>query len=289
MKTILVTGANGQLGQEFNCLAPSYTHYRFIFTTKNTLDITQDQALKTFLESNTVDIIINCAAYTAVDCAESEDSLAEAINHHAVESLALHAKNQAITLIHISTDYVFDGQNFKPYLENDTTSAQNRYGASKLSGELAMQRVNPKNSIIIRTSWLYSGFGKNFMKTMLALGKEKESVRVIYDQVGTPTYAADLAKAILDILPKITNDAVKIYHYSNEGVLSWYDFAKEIMKMAKLTCKVFPIETKDYPTAAKRPYYSILNKSKIKSDFKIDIPYWKDSLNECLQKLGERR
>jgi dTDP-4-dehydrorhamnose reductase len=152
-----------------------------------------------------------------------------------------------------------------------------------------MQRINPKNSIIIRTSWLYSGFGKNFMKTMLALGKEKESVRVIYDQVGTPTYAADLAKAILDILPKITNDAVEIYHYSNEGVLSWYDFAKEIMKMAKLTCKVLPIETKDYPTAAKRPHYSILNKSKIKSDFKIDIPYWKDSLNVCLQKLGERR
>lgn len=289
MQTILVTGASGQLGQELACIAPLYTEYRFIFATKNTLDIAQNEALNTFFEHNAIDIIINCAAYTAVDHAESEPFLAETINHHAVESLAINAKKRAIKLIHISTDYVFNGQNFKPYTEEDPTSTQNSYGASKLAGERAMQRINPKNSIIIRTSWLYSCFGKNFVKTMLTLGKEKESLRVIYDQVGAPTYAADLAKTILDILPSINNDAVEIYHYSNEGVLSWYDFAKEIMKMAKLTCNVFPIETKEYPTPAKRPYYGVLNKSKIKNIFSLDIPYWKDSLDVCLRKMGERK
>lgn len=288
MQTILVTGANGQLGQEIACLADLYTAYRFIFATKNTLDITQENAITDFCQQHKVDIIINCAAYTAVDNAEMETTLSESTNHYAVQLLALYAKKYAIKLIHISTDYVFNGQNFKPYTENDITAPQNNYGTSKLAGEKAMQAINPENSLIIRTSWLYSSFGSNFVKTMLKLGHEKESLRVIYDQVGTPTYAADLAKTILDILPQINNKTIEIYHYSNEGVLSWYDFAKEIMKMAKLTCKVFPIETKDYPTAAKRPYYSILNKSKIKNDFKVDIPYWKDSLDMCLRKLGER-
>ncbi|MDD2384979.1 MAG: dTDP-4-dehydrorhamnose reductase [Sulfurospirillaceae bacterium] len=289
MQTILVTGANGQLGQEIACLAPLYTEYLFIFPTKDMLDITEEKAIDTFLNQNKIDIIINCAAYTAVDNAETETTLADSINHYAVQTLALYAKNNAIKLIHISTDYVFNGQNFKPYTEEDMTAPQNSYGVSKLAGEKAMQAINPTNSLIIRTSWLYSGFGSNFVKTMLKLGHQKESLRVIYDQVGTPTYAADLAKTILDILPQINNKTIEIYHYSNEGVLSWYDFAKEIMKMAKLTCKVFPIETKDYPTAAKRPYYSILNKSKIKNDFKVDIPYWKDSLDACLRKLGERQ
>lgn len=289
MQTILVTGANGQLGQEIAYLSPFYTEYQFIFATKSSLDITQKNALCNFCQQNKVDIIINCAAYTAVDNAESERELADSINHYAVQTLAFCAKEYAIKLIHISTDYVFNGQNFKPYAEEDITAPQNNYGTSKLAGEKAMQAINPKNALIIRTSWLYSSFGSNFVKTMLRLGCERESLRVIDDQVGTPTYAANLAKTILDILPKINNSAVEIYHYSDEGVSSWYDFAKEIMKMAKLTCKVFPIETKNYPTAAKRPYYSILNKSKIKNDFKIDIPYWKDSLDVCLQKLGEKQ
>lgn len=289
MATILVTGANGQLGKEIESLSPLYTSHQFIFTTKEQLDIANESTINTFFNNNHIDVIINCAAYNAVDTAESEVALAETINHKAVRFLALQAKKNNIAFIHISTDYVFDGTNFKPYTEDDIPSPKNSYGISKLHGERAIQEINPKNSIIIRTSWLYSHFGKNFVKTMLTLGKKRDILNVIYDQIGAPTYAADLAKTILDILPLIHNNTVEIYHYSNEGVLSWYDFAKEIMKMSKLTCKVLPIETKDYPTAAKRPHYSILNKSKIKSDFKIDIPYWKDSLNVCLQKLGEKR
>lgn len=289
MPIILVTGANGQLGQEIACSAPLYTEYQFIFASKETLDITDEKTIDTFLCQNKIDIIINCAAYTAVDNAEAEIELAEAINHYAVKTLALYAKKNAIKLIHISTDYVFDGQNFMPYREDDMPSPQNSYGISKLAGEKAMQTINPKNSLIIRTSWLYSSFGNNFVKTMLRLGKEKESLGVIYDQIGVPTYAADLAKTILSILPRINTNNVEIYHYSNEGVLSWFDFAKEIMTKAKLTCNVLPIETKDYPTATQRPYYSLLNKAKIKKDFNITIPYWKDSLDACLQKLGEQQ
>jgi dTDP-4-dehydrorhamnose reductase len=194
-----------------------------------------------------------------------------------------------IKLIHISTDYVFDGTNYKPYTEDDATSPQSVYGKTKLDGERAIQEISPANSIIIRTSWVYSSFGANFVKTMLRLGKEKESLGVIFDQVGTPTYAKDLAKAILEILPKINNGKTEIYNYSNEGVLSWYDFAKEIMKMAKLDCKINPIETYQYPTPASRPHYSILNKAKIKKEFNIEIPYWKDGLDDCLKRLGERK
>ncbi|MDD4506975.1 MAG: dTDP-4-dehydrorhamnose reductase, partial [Sulfurospirillaceae bacterium] len=191
-------------------------------------------------------------------------------------------------LIHISTDYVFNGENFKPYLEEDIPNPQNYYGKVKLAGEEAMKETNPQNSIIVRTSWLYSSHGNNFVKTMLRLGAEKDILSVVFDQIGTPTYAGDLAKALLDILPYIKNDHVEIYHYSNEGVLSWYDFAKEIMKMSKLTCKISPIETKDYPTPAKRPHYSVLNKRKIKDNFGLYIPYWKDSLSICLKQMGAK-
>jgi dTDP-4-dehydrorhamnose reductase len=194
-----------------------------------------------------------------------------------------------IKLIHISTDYVFDGKNFKPYCEEFQTNPQSIYGKTKLDGENEMRDINPKNSIIIRTSWIYSYYGNNFVKTMLRLGKEKEELGVIFDQIGTPTYAKDLAKIILDIVPQIDNQKVEIYNYSNEGVLSWYDFAKEIMKMAKLNCKINPIETYQYPTPAKRPHFSLLNKNKIKSTFNIEIPYWKDGLDDCLRRLGERR
>ena len=288
MTNILVTGVNGQLGSEIRELSSGYK-YNFYFTDSSVLDITDFAKVKEFLEANKIDIIINCAAYTAVDKAEEDEVNADRVNHLAVENLATIAKDRNIKLIHVSTDYIFDGKNFKPYIEDDITNPTGVYGKTKLDGENAMREITPKNSIIIRTSWVYSSFGDNFVKTMLCLGKERDSLGVIFDQIGTPTYARDLAKAILDILPNITNDRVEIYNYSNEGVLSWYDFAREIMKMAKIHCKINPIETKDYPTQAKRPYYSVLNKSKIKKELKLTIPYWKDSLDECLRKLGDRR
>ena len=290
---ILVTGSNGQVGSEIEELiqhsAFDTQNYDFYFTTSHDLDITDFDLVRKYIIDNHIKIIINCAAYTAVDKAESEQELANKINHLSVKNLAQIAKDYDIKLVHISTDYVFDGTNFKPYTEDDTVNPQSVYGKTKLDGEKAILECNLENSIIIRTSWVYSYYGNNFVKTMLRLGKEKESLGVIFDQIGTPTYAKDLAKTILKIIPKIQNSKLSIYHYSNEGAISWYDFAKEIMKMAKLTCKINPIETKDYPTPAKRPHYSVLNKSKIKSAFSIEIPYWKDSLDECLRKIGERR
>ncbi|MCH9740755.1 MAG: dTDP-4-dehydrorhamnose reductase [Epsilonproteobacteria bacterium] len=288
MLNILVTGSKGQLGSEIEVLSTDYS-YNFIFTDKEELDITNQEAINDFVTKYNIDTIINCAAYTAVDKAEEEQVLADTINHQAVKYLANIVKEKHIKLIHISTDYVFDGTNFKPYIETDSSNPQGVYGQTKLDGEKAMQLVNPKNSIIIRTSWVYSSFGANFVKTMLRLGREKESLGVIFDQIGTPTYARDLAKTILEILPKIENKTIEIYNYSNEGVLSWYDFAKEIMRMAKLDCTINPIETRAYPTPAKRPHYSILNKSKIKDKFNITIPFWKDSLDECLKVMGARK
>lgn len=285
MLNILVTGANGQLGSEIQELSPHFP-YTFFFTCKEKLDITNERALHSFIEAHAIHAIINCAAYTAVDKAESEEALADKINHQAVKHLASIAKERNIKLIHISTDYVFDGTNSKPYGETDKTNPQSVYGKTKLDGENAFLHIKLPNSIIIRTSWVYSSYGANFVKTMLRLGKEKDALGVIYDQVGTPTYAKDLAKAILDILPKINTAQTKIYNYSNEGVCSWYDFAKEIMQMAKLTCKINPIETSQYPTPAKRPHYSLLNKAKIKNEFGIEIPHWKESLEECLRKIN---
>ena len=285
---ILVTGSNGQLGSEIKELSKNYS-YNFFFTDRNNIDITSKDNIKAFCQTNNINVIINCAAYTAVDKAESDVENADLVNRKAVKKLALVSEELNIKLIHISTDYVFDGKNFKPYCEEFQTNPQGVYGKTKLDGENEMRDINPKNSIIIRTSWVYSSFGNNFVKTMLRLGKEKKELGVIFDQVGTPTYARDLALTILDIIPQINNDKVEIYNYSNEGVLSWYDFAKEIMKMAKLNCKINPIETFEYPTPAKRPHYSLLNKSKMKSAFNIEIPYWKDSLDECLKIMGERK
>lgn len=301
MLNILVAGSNGQLGSEIKELVGSTTsvvpgeakatlpNTKFYFTDKKELDISNIGDVRKYIIENNIDTIINCAAYTAVDKAEDEKELANKINHLAVKKLAMLSNEFGLKLIHISTDYVFDGTNFKPYSEDDTTNPQSVYGKTKLDGEKAILESSLKNSIIIRTSWVYSSYGANFVKTMLRLGKEKDELGVIFDQVGTPTYAKDLAKTILEIIPKIDNHKVKIYNYSNEGVVSWYDFAKEIMRMAKLACKVNPIETKDYPTPAKRPHYSLLNKSKIKSTFDIQIPYWKDGLDDCLKRLGERR
>ncbi|MGE0051894.1 MAG: dTDP-4-dehydrorhamnose reductase [Arcobacter sp.] len=285
---ILVTGSNGQLGSEIKELSKDYS-YNFFFTTRIDFDITSKDDIRNFCQINNINVIINCAAYTAVDKAESDEQNADLINRKAVKKLALISKELNIKLIHISTDYVFDGKNFKPYCEEFQTNPQSIYGKTKLDGENEMRDINPKNSIIIRTSWVYSYYGNNFVKTMLRLGKEREELGVIFDQIGTPTYAKDLAKTILDIVPQIDNQKVEIYNYSNEGVLSWYDFAKEIMKMAKLNCKINPIETYQYPTPAKRPHYSLLNKNKIKSTFNIEIPYWKDGLDDCLRRLGERR
>ncbi len=290
-KSILVTGANGQLGNELRELSALHSDQTFTFIGRSELDLSNTENIQAYFADKTFDVIINCAAYTAVDKAESEHALARAINTTAVETLARIAKEKNSSLIHISTDYVFDGENFKPYIETDPTSPQGIYGQTKLDGEQAMFAVNPANSIIIRTSWVYSNFGNNFVKTMLRLGKEREELGVIYDQVGTPTYARDLAQAIISIIQHPILNAQKsteIYHFSNEGVCSWYDFAKAIFEFSAIHCHVKPIETKDYPTPATRPHYSLLNKAKIKNTFGITIPYWQDSLHECLDVLTRK-
>jgi len=283
MNNVLVTGGNGQLGSELKELATKHTNYQFIFTDVENLDICDHKAVLTFIEKNNINTIINCAAYTAVDKAEEQSELADKINHLAVANFAQIAKDKHIQLVHISTDYVFDGMNHKPYIESDSPNPQNVYGQTKLDGELAMQQINPENSIIIRTSWVYSKYGNNFVKTMLRLGKERDQLSVVADQIGTPTNAADLAKVILTILPKIKNEIVELFHFSNEGVCSWYDFAKAIFDLNGTDVNLKPIESKAYPTPAKRPFYSIMNKSKIKEKYKLDISHWEDSLKTYWQ------
>jgi len=283
MNKILVTGGNGQLGSELKELAPKYQQYHFMFTDVENLDICDHKAVATFIDENKVSTIINCAAYTAVDKAEEQFELADKINHLAVANFAQIAKDKNIQLVHISTDYVFDGTNHKPYTESDKPNPQSVYGKTKLDGELVMQQINPKNSMIIRTSWVYSNYGNNFVKTMLRLGIERSELNVVADQIGIPTNAADLAKAILTVLPKINNTNVELFHYSNEGVCSWYDFAKAIFEINGMDIKLNPIESKLYPTPAKRPFYSVLNKSKIKESFDLEILHWKTSLLHCVK------
>jgi len=289
---VLVTGANGQLGSEIEALvrhaSPTTQNSTFFFTDKDALDITDKDAVGSFCRDNAIDVIINCAAYTAVDRAEEEAAAADRINHLAVRHLAEIAKAQNIRLFHISTDYVFDGKNHRPYVETDPVNPQSVYGRTKLDGEKAIRRVAPPGAVIVRTSWVYSTYGNNFVKTMLRLGKERDELGVIFDQIGSPTYAHDLAKALLQIIQHSTfntQHAVMIYHYSNEGVVSWYDFAKAVFELSKIDCRVRPIETEEYPTPAKRPHYSLLNKSKIKKEYNIDIPYWKNSLENMLKRL----
>ena len=284
MNNILVTGGNGQLGSELREIAPNYQDYNFLFTDVKDLDITNHTAVAAFIEKNNITVIINCAAYTAVDKAESEPELADAINHLAVTNFAQIAKDKNIKLIHISTDYVFDGTNQKPYVETDTPNPQSVYGKTKLDGELAMQQINPANSIIIRTSWVYSKFGNNFVKTMMRLADTRDEISVVADQIGTPTNAADLAKAILNILPKIKNETVELFHYSNEGVCSWYDFAKAIFEIKELALNVKPIISAKYPTAAERPFYAVLAKDKIVQEFGILILNWDISLKVFFNK-----
>jgi dTDP-4-dehydrorhamnose reductase len=285
---ILVTGSKGQLGSEIKDIAESYKSFRFFFMDLSALDICNRSQLNIFIKQNNIDTVINCAAYTAVDAAEENVVISEQVNGAGVLNLVHALAKVNGKLIHISTDYVFDGNGFLPYKESDKTNPKGVYGKTKRNGELAV--INSDiDAIVIRTSWLYSAYGTNFVKTMRRLGKERSELDVIYDQIGTPTNAFDLAKTCLDILSysKETNINAKgnVYHYSNEGVASWYDFAKAIMELGKIECEVRPIETKDYPTAAKRPSFSVLNKSKIKKDFEIEIPYWRDSLAICISKL----
>ncbi len=287
MAKILVTGANGQLGSEIQQLAGKYTALEFLYTDVDTLDITEYNEIKNLFQKEPVDYIINCAAYTNVDRAEEDYENAVRINVDAVSNLRRASEEFGCKIIHISTDYVFDSckQNV-PFKEQDKTFAESAYGSTKLRGELSLQQFD--NYMIIRTSWLYSSFGNNFVKTMLRLGKERDELGVIFDQVGTPTYARDLAYAVLEIISyseKNNNFKTGIYHYSNEGVCSWYDFATEIMRIANLNCKVKPIETKDYPLPAKRPPYSVMNKGKIKTEFGLEIPHWVESLKECMETL----
>ena len=279
---ILVTGANGQLGSELRQISGNFPNFRFFFTDVAELDITNPCAIHDFFEKNEIQTVINCAAYTAVDKAESDEPAAMRINAAAVEYLANTCKQTDATLIHISTDYVYDGCACKPYGEDHPTAPASVYGRSKLAGEKAALTVS--KSVVIRTSWLYSPFGVNFVKTMLRLGKERETLNVVFDQTGTPTYAADLAQAIMEIAKTAEQNRLNtgIFHYSNEGVCSWYDFAREIMQQAGLKCAVRPIETKDYPAPAPRPHYSVLNKARIKAAYGLEIPHWTESLNRCL-------
>jgi len=281
---VLVTGSNGQLGNEIRVASTAFSAFNYIFTDVAELDICNKAALNRFVVDNVIDAIINCAAYTAVDKAEDDVDLCYKINRDAVRNIAEVALAHKVKVIHISTDYVFDGTSHFPLTEDMPTAALGVYGKSKLAGENELITICP-DSVIIRTSWLYSSFGGNFVKTMIKLGNERDTLNVIFDQVGTPTYAADLAVAILNVL-SAKNFVSGIYHYSNEGVCSWYDFTKKIHKLANVSCLVKPIETKDYPTRTPRPHYSVLNKSKIKTTYEIEIPFWEDSLEVCIRTLA---
>ena len=297
---ILVTGKNGQLGQSINKLINIETKIEnnpssneFIFVGREELDLSNNSSIINYFDNHDkFDIVINSAAYTAVDQAEEEQELANQVNHLAVKQLAGIVKEQKARLIHISTDYVFNGESDKPYIETSETNPINVYGKSKLAGEKALQAVMPMNAVIIRTSWVYSEYGNNFVKTMLRLGKERDELNVVSDQIGSPTYATDLAGAILEIIKnkefREEDQATQIYHYSNEGEISWHDFAKEIFKIAKTNCKVNPITTQQYPTPAKRPKNTLMNKNKIIEKFGVKNTNWKEPLNTCITTLKEQ-
>ena len=282
---ILVTGANGQLGSEIRKRQSLLNNYKFFFTDIDELDLCNPAAVFDFVAHNNIQYIINCAAYTAVDKAEDEPELCWKVNCQAVENVAKAAAGKA-KVIHVSTDYVFDGKGNRPYLETDPTNPQSVYGKSKLAGEEQLMLHCPE-SIIIRTAWLYSQFGNNFVKTMIRLGKEKEKLSVVADQTGTPTYAGDLAAVILQIIARseeLQTFVPGIYHYSNEGICPWYDFALRIQQLAGITtCKISPIPTSEYPTKAARPMYSVLDKTKIKQTVGISIPGWEESLRVCME------
>jgi dTDP-4-dehydrorhamnose reductase len=285
---ILITGSYGQLGSEIKDLSVKYPQWQFLFTDADSLDITDEKRVREYITDENPGFIINCAAYTAVDRAESDADNALKLNTLAPLYLAKAAKMVNSGYINISTDYVFNGETFIPYCETDAEDPRSVYGKTKLEGERMIMPEYP-DSVIIRTSWLYSSYGNNFVKTMLRLGQQNSTVNVVIDQVGTPTYAADLAAAILSVVNIYESDHEKyipgIYHYSNEGVASWFDFAKSIFEISGTDCKVLPVMSDQFPVKAKRPHYSVLNKSKIKSTFGIEIPYWRDSLKICLGEI----
>lgn len=284
---IVVTGANGQLGRSIRRLSVERRELDFIFTDIDSLDIGNRDAVLAFAETHPVDFIVNCAAYTAVDKAEEEEEQCRRINTDAVAYLGEAAQHIGARILHVSTDYVFGGDSYMPYQESDPVSPTSVYGRTKLAGEKALSAVCP-DAIIVRTAWLYSEYGHNFMKTMLRLGVERPEIRVVNDQIGSPTYAGDLAEAILSLLEKERQGEQNsgIYHYTNEGVCSWYDFAHSIIRIAGLPAKVIPIPTREYPTAAKRPAYSVLSKEKIKREYHWVIPHWEDSLRKCLANMN---
>jgi dTDP-4-dehydrorhamnose reductase len=281
---ILVTGSNGQVGSELQALANAYPTFSFVFVDKEDLDIGDKDAVQAFFEAQKFDYCINCAAYTAVDKAESDTETAHLVNAVGPQNLALACQKHQTRLVQISTDYVYHNSQNTPFKETDPTSPQSVYGRTKLEGE-QLALANNKETLIIRTSWVYSSFGNNFVKTMIRLGNDRDTLSIIFDQIGSPTYARDLAKSILDIIQQNPSEFTGVYHYSNEGVCSWFDFAQAIFELEGIECKTSPIETKDYPTPAKRPHFSLLNKNKIKATFALEIPYWRDSLKACLKLL----
>jgi dTDP-4-dehydrorhamnose reductase len=289
MNTILVTGSNGQLGSELKKLQEEFPELNITYTDVEELDITNLSKLKLFFDNQRVSYIINAAAYTSVDKAESEQKKSELINIQGVSNLARLATNYKIHLFHISTDYVFDGKSNTPYDEDASVNPLGIYGKTKLQGEI--EALRHPETVVIRTSWLYSSFGNNFVKTIIKYAKERNELNVVYDQIGSPTYAADLAKAILSIINQnIHHHHIfkrGIYHYADEGVCSWFDMAYEITQYLNLPCKINPILTKDYPTKAKRPAYSVLDSTKFKATFEQEIPHWRKSLSECLMLLNK--
>ena len=280
---ILITGCNGQLGNEIQLLQAQYAQHTWLNTDVNELDITDKAAIERFVEENEIDGIVNCAAYTAVDKAESDPQLARKLNADAPAFLAEAVAKRGGWMVQVSTDYVFNGTKHTPYVETDEPCPNSIYGQTKLEGEQAVSKLCT-NAMIIRTAWLYSEFGNNFVKTMIRLGREREQLGVIFDQVGTPTYARDLATAIMTAIDKGIKPG--IYHFSNEGVTSWYDFTKSIHRLAGInTCQVSPLHTAEYPTPACRPAYSVLDKTKIKAAYGIEIPHWEELLAKCIAKL----
>lgn len=283
MKNILITGANGQLGNEMRVLSAEYPEYSYFFTDVEELNICNEQAVMDYVEDHQIHVIVNCAAYTAVDKAEEDVELCTKLNADAVGYLAKAAEAFGAEFIQISTDYVFDGTAHIPYQETEPTCPNSVYGSTKLAGEQNALTLCTR-SMVIRTAWLYSTFGNNFVKTMIRLGRERDSLGVIFDQVGTPTYARDLARAIFAAIRQGVTPG--IYHFSNEGVCSWYDFTKAIHRLAGITtCNVKPLHTSEYPTKAKRPHYSVLDKTKIKEVYHVEIPYWEESLKECIYQM----
>lgn len=289
---ILVTGGSGQLAKSIQSLViKNKTNHDFIFISRSELDLADLQSVRSYFNKNKFDLIINCAAYTKVDKAETDQEQANLVNHLAVEKISEIAKKNNTRLIHISTDFVFDGNQSKPYLENDSTSPLNIYGATKLAGENAILSIMKFNAIIIRTSWVYSEYGNNFVDTILRLIKKKKELHIVSDQIGSPTFATDLAQVILFIVTSeklnSKNLATEVYHYSNEGKCSWYDFTKEIVNISGLKCNIKPINTKDYPAQAERPKYVVMSKKKIIQEFDLKINFWQDSLKHCITNLSE--